>query len=148
MRRQEEDLALADRHVVELAVLDDLEQHVAFELIEELLHRIVVVVGALVRAADDLHGHLAVFEHLLVADRRLEQVLVLVDPTLKIKRAQLTGCHGYLFSWFLGGLVVRVLELRQHSRHVRRSRGTSDSGARLAYLIMPVILSTIGFGVA
>jgi hypothetical protein len=63
-----------------------LSKHVAFELIEELLYRIIVVVGALVRAADDLHGHLAVFEHLLVPDWRLEQVLVLVDPALKIER--------------------------------------------------------------
>src|SRR5262249_57093885 len=61
-------------NIVEVAVVDHLEQHVAFELVEEFLYRIVMIVRALVRAADHLHGHLAVFEHLLVADRRLEQM--------------------------------------------------------------------------
>src|SRR5271166_945800 len=80
MRRQQKYIALKDRHVIELPVIDHLEHHVAFELVKELLNRIVMVIGALVRAADDLHGHLAVLEDLLVADRRLEQMLVLADP--------------------------------------------------------------------
>src|SRR5260221_2825786 len=41
--------------------------------------------GTLVRPADDLHGHLADLEYFLVADRRLEQMLVFVDPVLKIE---------------------------------------------------------------
>src|SRR4029077_12390176 len=53
VRRQEEDLSLANGNVVEVAVVDDLEQHVALELIEEFLHRIVVIVRAFVRPADD-----------------------------------------------------------------------------------------------
>src|SRR5262249_33052727 len=36
MRRQQEDIARADRDVVERPIVDDLEQHVALELIEEL----------------------------------------------------------------------------------------------------------------
>ena len=44
----------------------DLEQHVALELIEELLDRIVVEVGARIGAADHLHRHGAVLEDLLV----------------------------------------------------------------------------------
>src|SRR6185369_17423632 len=57
-------------------------------------HRGVVIVGALVRAADHLHGHVTVLEHLLVADRRLEQMLVLVDPLLEIERLQSSHGHG------------------------------------------------------
>src|SRR5438105_2302565 len=85
MRRQQENLPFANGDVVEIAVVDDLEQHVALELIEELLDRIVMIVRTLVRPADDLHGHLAVLEYFLVADRRFEQVLILVDPVLKIE---------------------------------------------------------------
>ena len=85
-----------DRHVVEIAVVADLEHHVALELVEELLDRIVVVVGALVRPADHLHGHVAVLEHLLVADRRLQQVLVLVDPFLEVEGLQSSGRHGLI----------------------------------------------------
>jgi hypothetical protein len=44
-----------------------------------------MIVGALVRPADDLNGHLAVLEHLFVADRRLEQMPVLVDPVLEVE---------------------------------------------------------------
>src|SRR5262245_3530646 len=66
MRGQQKDVARADRDVVELPVVDDLQQHVALELIEELLDRVVVIVGPLVRTADHLYGHLTVLEHLLV----------------------------------------------------------------------------------
>src|SRR5215831_19439617 len=90
MRRQQKNVALADRHVVELAAVDHLE------LVEELLDRIVVIVGALVRAADHLHSHGAVLEHLLVADRRLEQVLMLLDPALEVEGVQSSGGHGAL----------------------------------------------------
>ena len=93
MRRQQEHLALLDRHVVEIAVVADLEHHVALELVEELLHRVVMIVAALVRPADHLHGHVAVLEHLLVADRRLEQVLVLGDPFLEVEGLQPSGLH-------------------------------------------------------
>jgi hypothetical protein len=70
---------------------------------------------------------------------------VLVDPTLKIEWAQLTGCHGYLFSWFLGGRVVRF---RSSSALAARSAYANFRFGALVYLIMLVILSTIGFGVA
>src|SRR2546428_14060 len=52
MRRQQENLALANGNVVKIAVVDNLEQHVAFKLIEEFLHRIVMIVGSLGRPAD------------------------------------------------------------------------------------------------
>ena len=88
MRRQQKHLALADRNVVEFTVLDHLEHHVALELIKELFHGVIVIVGALVRAADDLHGHLALFENFLVADRWLEQMLVRLDPALEVECVQ------------------------------------------------------------
>ena len=50
-----------------------------------------MVIGALVGAADHLHRHVAILEHLLVADRRLQQVLILVDPFLEIERLQPSG---------------------------------------------------------
>ena len=124
MRRQQENLTLANGNIVKVAFIDDLEQHVAFELVKKFLHRIVVIVGALVRPADDLHGHLAVLEHFLVADRRLEQVPVLVDPFLKVEGVQSSLRHG----------------LPPSSR--------TPTSAEASYLIRLVTLSTIGLGVA
>ena len=39
-----------------------------------------MIVGALVGTADDGDHHVRILPDLLVADRRLEQMLVLVDP--------------------------------------------------------------------
>src|SRR6185437_12293479 len=80
MRRQQEDFALPDRHVVVLAVVDDLEHHVAAQLVEELLDRVVVEIGSLVGAADHGNHQRGVPPDLLIADRRLQQMLVFVDP--------------------------------------------------------------------
>src|SRR5688572_11103497 len=88
-RRDQEDLAFADRDVARLSTFDHLEDHVAAQLVEELLVRIVVVVGARIRAADHLHDEvLGLAEHHLIADRRLEKVLMLLDPAREIERAQ------------------------------------------------------------
>src|SRR5579884_1976100 len=84
-RRQIEDLAGADRHVARAAVLLDPEHHLAFELVEEFRTLVPVVVAALVRAADHHDDEVAV-DDALVADRRLEQVPVLVDPFAEIDR--------------------------------------------------------------
>jgi hypothetical protein len=46
MSRDEQDFALPDRDVARLSVLDRLEDHVAAQLVEELLVRVVVVIGA------------------------------------------------------------------------------------------------------
>ena len=56
MGGQKENVALADRHVIELAAggVEQLQDHVALQLIEEFLDRIVVIIGALVRPAN--HG--------------------------------------------------------------------------------------------
>src|SRR5947208_15924498 len=77
-----------------MPAVDHLEHHVALELVEELLDRIDMEVGALVRSADDLHCHVGVLENLLVADRRLEQVLVLRDPFLEVEGLESSGRHG------------------------------------------------------
>src|SRR5690606_10857470 len=86
--RQQQDFALTNGDVDALAVLDGPQQHVAFELVEEFLARVVVIVGAGVRPADHHDDELGVAEHLAVAHRRLEEFAVLVDPSLKIERLE------------------------------------------------------------
>ena len=80
VRRKQEHVARADGHVARAAVFHEAQHHVAGELVEELLERIVVVIGALVRAADERHDEVGVFPDLGVAHRRLQEVAVLLDP--------------------------------------------------------------------
>ena len=98
MRRQQEDLALADRHVIEIAGggVMHLQQHVAFHLVEEFLDRIVVVVGATVRATDHGDHQVGVLEHKLIADRRLQEMRVFVDPLREIECRKALSTHGFL----------------------------------------------------
>ena len=77
---QEEDLALADGDVSGAAVLPHPQDHVAAQLVEELVAGVVVEVGALVGPADDGHDEVTVVPDLGVADRRLQLLAVLVDP--------------------------------------------------------------------
>jgi hypothetical protein len=68
--------------------------HVAFDLVEELLVRVDVKVGALVGAADHHDDEVrSGGKHLLVAHRRLEQVLVFGEPAREAHRARDLG-HG------------------------------------------------------
>src|SRR5204862_6611964 len=90
-RRKEEDLAGANRDVHGLPALDRLQDHLAFELIEELGSLIEVVVLAVVRPADDHDDEIVSLEDLLVAHRRLEIATVLVDPPLQIQRLRFHG---------------------------------------------------------
>ncbi len=90
-RRQHEDLALADRDVDELAVLHGLQQHLAFDLVEQLGTVVHVIIAARVRAADDLHDEAAAGKHFLVADRRFQVLAVVVDPVEQLERQR--GCH-------------------------------------------------------
>jgi len=64
---------------------------VALHLVEEFLVGIVVVVGAPVGPADDGDDEIRVLPDLRVADRRLEQMPVLLDPSLEIERFQHGG---------------------------------------------------------
>ena len=87
MRRQEKDLPFADRHVVYSARFGNLQEHIAAQLVEELLGRVVMEIGPLVRAADDLHDHARILEHRLIANRRLQQMAVLVNPAIEVERS-------------------------------------------------------------
>src|SRR5215467_8529727 len=89
VRPDNEHVAFLDRHVVDLAILSDLKKHVALELIEELLDRIVMKIDALVGSADNHDRHVGFgVEQLLVSDRRFEKLLVLGDPALEVERAK------------------------------------------------------------
>ena len=77
--------------VVRLAALDHLDDDVALDLEEELLAVLDVVVLPRVGPADDHHLELGVLPDHLVADRRLQEVPVLVDPALQIERGQRHG---------------------------------------------------------
>ena len=93
MGRQEEHLALADGDVARAAVLPDPQHHVAAELVEELVARVVVEVGALVGAADDGDDEVALVPDLGVADRRAQLLAVLLDPAGEVDRATSTPCR-------------------------------------------------------
>ena len=88
MGRQPQHVALAAGNIHAPPVLDRPQQHVAFELVEELLARVVVVVLAGVRAADHHDDELTLFEYLLVADGRAQVGPVRVDPLPEVERCQ------------------------------------------------------------
>ena len=84
-RRQQQHFALMDRNVDAAAVLHGPQRHRAFELIEELLARILVVVAAHVRAADHHDDELGMLEYAPVAHRRFEKLAMLFDPLLQVE---------------------------------------------------------------
>lgn len=86
--RQKKDLAFFDRDVHRLAVVDDLDQDVALELIEKLFRLVVMVILAAVGAANDHDNEILVgLIDDLIHHRRLEQVTVFVDPLFEVERA-------------------------------------------------------------
>ena len=85
--REEVDFAFSDGDVSGAAVVHDAQDHVAFELVEELGGFVVVIVFAFVGPAHDHNDKLAVGPHDLIADGRFEEVAVLVNPLLEVKRA-------------------------------------------------------------
>jgi hypothetical protein len=86
--RQQQDLALPDRHLPRPALLQDPQDHVAAQLIEEFLVGIVVIVGP-GWTADHHHDQVAgLHEHLLIADRRLELLRMPVDPLREVECGQ------------------------------------------------------------
>src|SRR3979409_673895 len=89
--RNEQDFAGADRHLGASPGLHGPEHHVAFELVEELLPRVDVVVLAGVRAAHHHDDEIAIAKHALVAHRRLQLRAVRIDPLPEIERLQ--GFH-------------------------------------------------------
>ena len=81
---QEENLSRADGNIDGPALLDGLEQHVTLDLVEELLARVHVIVLARVGSPHDLDDEVAVAVDTLVADRRLQQMPVVLYPAAKI----------------------------------------------------------------
>src|SRR5262249_49870015 len=84
---------------------------------------------------DDLHGHLAVLEYFLVAHRRLEQMLVLVDPALKIEGVE----SSHVVSSFAQAADERSLRAPSFKPQVSNARrvaslsaGVSSSSGRRA----------------
>ena len=89
---EEKHITLADRDVDSAIRLDGLQHDVALELIKELRAGVVVKILARIRTA---HGHddeLAVLEQQFVADGRLQQRAVLVDPGTQVERRR--DVHG------------------------------------------------------
>src|SRR2546428_8836543 len=101
--RKQEHLAFVDRDVTAPAAFDDAEHDVTLELVKELLTRVDVIVVPLVRAADDHDLEVRVLPDHGVADRRREEVAMLVDPGFEVERSQL--CHATLRS----GSAVRLV---------------------------------------
>jgi hypothetical protein len=72
-RRKQKDFSRPDRDVAVFAVLiDDLERHVAFELVEKLFALVNVVILPSIRTADNHHNEVAVFPYLPIAYRWFE----------------------------------------------------------------------------
>src|SRR5210317_2487868 len=86
---QEEHITFTNDDVVELTLIEDLQDHIALKLVEELFDRVVVVIRALVRTADNKGHHVGIFPDLLVTHRRLQEMPVLLYPVLKVKCSKL-----------------------------------------------------------
>src|SRR5690606_37767070 len=78
----------ADLNLLGLAVDQDAQPDVPFELVEELLALVDVEVRARVGSADHGDHELPVRPDLRIAHGRLEQVTVLLDPTLEVERRE------------------------------------------------------------
>src|SRR5712692_4412736 len=125
----EEGLPLADGDFPRLAVLEDAQRDVAFDLVEELLALVDVIVAARVGPAHHRDHEIAVaFPDLRVADRRLEQVAVLVDPALEVERLEVW--HGSLH----GG---DALQLDGDGRGERRDLHRGAAGLRILEVLGP-----------
>src|SRR6476646_2668002 len=128
VRRQEEHIAFLDLHIIDAATVCDLQQHVALELIEKLLNRIVVKVDALVGAADNHHSHLGLgVGHLLVADRWLEELLVFGDPTLEIESLEARVLQHFFCAYSAATAGRSLGSLRPHVSNASRVAAFSTS---------------------
>lgn len=78
---QEENFTFLDGDVDRLAVFDEAQHHVTFQLVEELLRFIVVKIGPRIGSAHDHDDKVVGFRpYRLVSDGWLEQVAIFVDP--------------------------------------------------------------------
>jgi hypothetical protein len=83
VRRHQEDVAFAQVHALVAAAVPHQQVGIALELPEELLQRVVVEVAACIRPADHGDHEIGIGPDLPVADRRLQQMAVLVEPALE-----------------------------------------------------------------
>src|SRR5690606_14016104 len=113
VRWQHEDLAFADRHVINLPAFGDLQQHVPFELVEELRHGIIVEIHPLVGTSHHHDHHAGLLEDQLVADGRLQQMAVTLDPTAEIEGPQ---------SWMQLHFLSLLMSSGRRSQRPRGSR--------------------------
>src|SRR4029079_9343945 len=117
--RQQDDLALLDRDLPGPAILHHVEDDVSAQLEKELLVGVVVVIGTPVRAAYDLDDQvLGGGKDELVADRWLQEVGMLVDPTRKVECFER---HGGILAMSKGTTCAG-----RQSRTRPRNLGTSD----------------------
>lgn len=72
-------------------LLDGLEEHSAFVLVEEFGRRVDVVVCSCVGAAYDHDGHGIVVDAVVV-DRRFEEVGILAEPFREVQGGEHGGC--------------------------------------------------------
>lgn len=83
---KEKHIPLANRNISKCTGLPHPEDHIAFELVEKFLAGIDVEILATVRPRDDGHKELAIGPNLSIPNGRLQRGMMLVDPTLQIKR--------------------------------------------------------------
>jgi hypothetical protein len=88
MRRQQHDVALVDGHVAGSSLFHHAQGHVAFELIEEFLVRVVVVVRPPVRLAHNHDDEVGIRLDDGIPDRRFEQIAMILDPVAKVECVQ------------------------------------------------------------
>ncbi|MOA17991.1 hypothetical protein D3C78_1382760 [compost metagenome] len=74
----QENVPFTQVDAVVTAVIPDVQIGIPFKLVEELLYRVIVKIGALVRPADDGNHVIAVLPNLLIIDRGLEPMRVTV----------------------------------------------------------------------
>src|SRR6516165_9151398 len=86
-RGQQKNIALPNVDVVRVAVLHDLEDDVALDLVKQLFAGVDVVIAALVRPTD-YHDQKAAIPETRIAYRRLKQVPVFLYPRFEIQRRQ------------------------------------------------------------
>ena len=85
---QHEDVSFVDWNIDRLAIFDNFEHHIAFQLEIKLFRFVVMVVFPVVRTTYNHHNDIVgSFIHRLVTHRRFEKMSVFVDPFLEIKRS-------------------------------------------------------------
>lgn len=90
---EKEHFPLANVNVARGAIVNDLDGDVAFDLVEEFLAFVVVIVFTGIGATDDHHDKITAIVDALVAHWGFEQVAVLFDPLEKVDRR----CDGHVF---------------------------------------------------